>query len=57
VLFCEFYDLLPCFQCSQASKPLRSIPWPAAQVAGLGRGFDDVPGVCDRLMDLSVRRN
>jgi len=30
VLFCEFYDLLPCFQCSQASKPLRSIPWPAA---------------------------
>jgi hypothetical protein len=57
VLFSELHELLPCFQRSQAHKPLRSMRWPAPYVAGPRHGYDDKARVCSRLMDLRIESN
>jgi hypothetical protein len=57
VLFSELYELLPCFQRSQAHKPLGSMRGQLPKVADPRRGFDDEARVCSRLMDLRIESN
>ena len=57
VLLSELYELLPCFQRSQAYKPLRYMRGQLPKVADPRRAFDDEACVCSRLMDLRIESN